>query len=183
MEETVDFLIEEATKWIRKQRNNYISQAAPLSPGEKATLSSWFAPQVIISARIKIVPVIENPPFYEKAMRMELCGLPEISQMEAVTFSDVIVVSRKYKPSPESDLWSLLLFHELVRVSAFRMLGVNKLVEFYVNDWINNGFSFEQISLEVVAEQFQKRFENYPGIGFSVEEDLKAYIKELYKNL
>ena len=182
MDEVIDLLIEESIKWIKQQRNNYISQAVSLNPKEKELLRKWFNPHTINSARVKTVPLIENPSFYEKVARMELYGLPDMTQMEAFTFGDVIVVAQKYKPAMDSMLWHSLLFHELVRASAFRILGVNKFVEFYINDWMKSGFSFEMISLEVVAGQFQKRFENYHDITFSVEEELREYIKDLYRN-
>ncbi len=181
MEELVDFLTEEASKWIVQKRNEYSLKAAPLSAREKEALAKWFAPELIGTVRVITVPVIDNPPFYEKAEKMELFGLPDLGQMESLTLNDVIVVAQRYKPTPDSEAWLTLLFQALVRSSAFRILGVNKLVDFYVKEWLNNGFSLERISLEVVAEELSKRFESYPDIIYSVEDELKEYIKDLYR--
>jgi len=176
------FLIEEGSKWVITQRNKYLPQAVPLSSQEKEKLHKWFDPAVINAAKIVQVPVIEKPLFYDRAQTMELYNLPDLTQMDSLVFGEVIAVSQKYKPSPDSTAWHGLLFKSLVRVTLFRLLKARKLIDFYVNEWMKNGFNFDMISLEVVAEELQRRFEGYPDIVFSVEEELKEYIKDLYRN-
>lgn len=66
-----------------------------------------------------------------------------------------------------------VLFHELVHVAQFRLLGVREFSRLYVRGFLASG-SYEGIPLERCAYELEARFELGES-EFSVEEELKAW--------
>ncbi len=62
----IDFLIRNGAEWVRAQRDLYRPTARPLTTEEKAAFAGFFEGQTLDSARIKNVPVIQNPEFYSQ---------------------------------------------------------------------------------------------------------------------
>ena len=113
-----------------------------------------------------MVPVIENPGFYSEFEDMEIPGILDFSFAAGITFKDTIVVSQRYLRHPSPPL--ALLFHELVHVVQYQVLGVQEFIESYIAGWAKNGFDYSGIPLEVEAYRLGHRFEKNPGQTFSV---------------
>ncbi|HWR16424.1 MAG TPA: hypothetical protein VN577_16495 [Terriglobales bacterium] len=89
--------------------------------------------------------------------------------MTAITFSDVIVSHESFTKS--------LLFHELVHVEQYRQLGIPRFAELYVRGFLDGG-GYDGIPLEVNAYSLGARFEANPQQGFSVTDEVSAWIRD-----
>jgi len=86
-----------------------------------------------------------------------------MSSIGAITLMDVVAY-------PEHlDLGTL--FHELVHVVQYRVLGLKRFSELYVKGFLLRG-GYARIPLEQQAYALGARFDESPGIEFSVEEEV-----------
>ena len=84
----------------------------------------------------------------------------------AITFDDVIVVNDAQVPGPPPHS---VVFHELVHVVQFGMLGVEEFARRYIRRLAQSRFQYMAIPLETIAFDLQDRFENSRGRRFSAE--------------
>lgn len=165
-QELITFLIDQAPRWVVLQRDLQRPNGRPLSPNEAQVLAPFFGPDVVHRARITDVPVISNPDFYETLATQ---GIPiplDFTQMSGITLVDTILISSAH-PVPSAD-WLPLLFHELVHVVQYQLLGAEEFIRRYVNGWARNGFRYETIPLEQDAYALEARFTSRPHAAFSV---------------
>jgi hypothetical protein len=88
--------------------------------------------------------------------------------MAGITFQDVIV---HVEPLTDS-----LLFHELVHAVQYKHLGLQGFARLYVQGFLNGG-SYEEIPLEKQAYELEARFCGDSVLAFSVEENVKEWIR------
>lgn len=148
----LDVLARRGEAWIRSQRARYRPEGVPLRPEEDARLALSFEESTRDSVRTARVPGVDNPPFYREMGRVLL----DFTGMSAITFVDTIVVNRRFVEDPAP---SELLFHELVHVVQYEVLGVEEFARRYVAGWARGGFSYEAIRLERQAYRLQAAFE------------------------
>lgn len=165
-EDLLQFFIKNSIRWVESQRDAHRSSAQDLTKTEKSVLAPFFDTNILNLAKIKMVPVIENPGFYSEFEDMEIPGILDFSFAAGITFKDTIVVSQRYlrHPSPPPSL----LFHELVHVVQYQVLGVREFIERYIAGWAENGFDYSTIPLEIEAYRLGQRYEINPGQPFSV---------------
>jgi hypothetical protein len=90
-------------------------------------------------------------------------GLLEMSSISAITLVDVVAYPERLNRST--------LFHELVHVVQYRVLGLKRFAELYVKGFLSGG-GYEGIPLELQAYELGARFDREPDKIFSVEEDV-----------
>jgi len=163
----VTFLIPNARQWITDQRNMNRPHASPLSKEIIDSLQQCFRMTTLGRAQIRIVSQIENPPFYADLMKMGIDVPIDFSQMAGITFDDTVLINKSYSGTPPP---ISLIFHELVHVAQYSLLGVDEFARQYVLGWAENGFSYTSIPIEHEAYKLQKRFEGSPHSNYSVEE-------------
>jgi hypothetical protein len=158
-------LAQAVAEYIVAQRTHYLSRAVPLAFGE---VWSRFFPAVDLE-RIRVVQPgqerVPNPPFYESLEQIGFRGLPDFTTMAAITFDDVVVFHDPLTPQ--------LIFHELVHVLQYRLLGVAEFARLYVRGYLQGGY--EGTPLEVCAYQLDGRF-IMGSVGFDVEAEVKKWI-------
>lgn len=136
--------------YINTQRDRLADSATPLSNDLKLRLKPYFADADL--ARVRIVQAdplpIPDPPFYPTVRRLHL-DFPRPSLVAAITF-DEIIATRKA-------MTSRLLFHEMVHVVQYRVLGVQTFARLYVRGFLAGG-SYEGIPLERCAFDLEQRF-------------------------
>lgn len=76
--------------------------------------------------------------------------------MAGITYDDTILLSDS---RVAADVPIGLLFHELVHVVQYSILGVEEFARQYVLGWAENGFDYFRIPLEVQAYDLQRWFE------------------------
>lgn len=86
-----------------------------------------------------------------------------MSSIGAITLVDVVAYP--------DDLDRETLFHELVHVVQYRVLGLKRFARLYVNGFLKGG-GYKRIPLELQAYELGRRFERDSRKVFSVEEDV-----------
>ena len=171
MQQLVSYLAENAGHWIESQRARHQIHADPLPDTTSAALHGFFSDETLDRTRIRRVPLIENPPFYKE---FEDAGesIPlDFSVWAAITFGDVILVSGSQVPEPPSHS---VVFHEIVHVVQFDVLGIHEFARRYVTPFIQNRFNYMTIPLETVAFDLQGKFEGWRGAPFSAETEIRS---------
>ena len=170
MDEQVIYLIKQGEGWVREQRDLHRPDALALKPQASTAFEPFFGAEVIQDVRFKAVPVIENPGFYRE---MEATGQPipiDFSDMHGITFGDTVLLSRRHIEADDPPM--SLLFHEMVHVVQYGLLGVGEFISRYVTGWAENGFEYMAIPLERDAYELEYRFKLSPQVPFSVREEV-----------
>lgn len=154
-------------EWGNSQRALHWPSGRSLTDLEKSALDRFFDAATLDSARIKWVPLIPDPFFYSHIRRM-YPALPLIpfSNMSGITFNDTILLASRgvYHDPPALGL----LFHELVHVVQYEVLGVRTFIDRYVRGYFERGLTYEGIPLESHAFRLQAQYEGAPPARFSV---------------
>jgi hypothetical protein len=154
-------------QYIVHQRNRLEQHSAPLPEETIATLQGYFDAVDLERACIVIAdPLpISDPPFAAAVHRLGF-DFPSVALTAAITFDHVIVSRERMSPA--------LLFHELVHVVQYRLLGVSAFAYQYVQGFLSGG-SYHGIPLEGCAFALERRFvtESRP---FRVEAEVLAWM-------
>jgi hypothetical protein len=155
-------------RYIQTQRDRLIESATPLSAISKLRLRQHFSDNDLDQVHIVHVdPLpIPNPPFYPLLRWLKL-DMPEPALTEAITFLDMIA-SREPMGLP-------LLFHEMVHVVQYRLLGVDLFAELYLRGFFEGG-GYHGIPLEQCAYALERRFISDKE-HFDVESEVRKWIR------
>jgi hypothetical protein len=104
-----------------------------------------------------------EPMLYPLVSLLGIKGLLEMSSIGAITLVDVVA----YPDQLDRDT----MFHELVHVVQYRVLGLRRFARLYVKGFLE-GRGYEGIPLEQQAYELGARFKRRPEDIFSVEDDV-----------
>jgi len=135
--------------------------------------SAFFDCDVLNLARIVELHAIPNPDFYSSLAQMGIPAPIDFREMSGITFIDTIAFSRARPALPGAEMQ--MLFHELVHVMQYRVLGTDEFIRRYVTGWAENGFRYDAIPLERWAYELDSRFAT-GGQPFSVARELEAQL-------
>ncbi len=150
-----DYLIRMGSAWVKRQREQYHPRGKPLPPETHASLAPFFFPETLESVRIVRVPLIENPAFYGTLLTSRKILLLDFRRATGIAFVDTVLLSSRFLSGPPP---LSLLFHEIVHVVQYRLLGVSEFSRRYVLGWVENGYRYEAIPLEQQAYSLTARF-------------------------
>jgi hypothetical protein len=157
--------------YLEEQRERYSPRGNPLSPAQKTAMRPFFSAGIL--DRTKIVESkgerVPTPSFYPDAKAMGFLRLPEITHMPSLTFIDLIVFNE--------GLNDRFLFHGLVHAVQFQILGAEKYAELFVRAFFRAG-SHLMVPLEAHAFALDSRFARNPADSFSVEDQIRLWIRE-----
>ena len=122
-----------------------------------------FFPDTVLTETQLIQAVVPEPVLYPMVRWLGVRGLLDMSMIGAITLIDVVAYPE------EIDLSTL--FHELVHVVQYRVLGLRRFAKLYVGGFLTEG-AYERIPLECQAYELGARFEREPRKLFDVEEDV-----------
>jgi hypothetical protein len=152
--------------YIRTQRETYYGNASPLAFSE--IWSRFFSTSDL--ERIRILQPgqerVPNPPFYSDLEKLGFTGLPDFTSMAAITFDDVVVFHDQLTPQ--------LIFHEMVHIVQYRLLGIDEFARLYVRGYLHGGYA--GTPLEVCAYELDGRF-IMGSVGFDVEAEVRSWIE------
>jgi hypothetical protein len=149
-------------RYISTQRERLIGDAIAIDPEARNKLEGFFPESALSETRI-VRAVIPEPRFYPIVRLLGVSGLPKMSAIGAITLVDVVAYPE------ELDLSTL--FHELVHVVQYRVLGLRRFAKLYVSGFLTRG-GYDEIPLESQAYELGERFDEDPARVFSVEEDV-----------
>jgi hypothetical protein len=178
MSQLIALLIGQGQKWLKEQREVFRPHGRELPEQAMGQFSAFFEDRLLQKVRLVTVPALENPGFLE-AYRPLLAekGLPmlDFSAMAGITFDDTILLVDRFlggDPSP-------VIFHELVHAVQYDLLGPDKFVELYLVGWLNQGFNYAAIPLEMAAYELQNRFAADPEAPFPVKDEISLRLELL----
>ena len=155
--------------YLREQRERYFSIGIPLGGRAKTAVQAFLSPEVL--DRVRTVELagarISAPAFYTRARELGFANLPDLAHMDSVTFQDVVVFNEKLTDSA--------LFHGLVHVVQYQVLGVQRMSDLLVRGFLRTNAHFA-VPLEAHAFALEARFARKES--FSVEEQVRLWIRE-----
>ena len=158
-------------EYLRSQREIHFVRGATLGPRQKEILKAFFSPALL--DRVRTVELhgrpLPPPPFYLEAMALGIGKLPAITHMSSLTFVDVIVFNDL--------IIERALFHGLVHAVQFGILGVERYTDLFVRGFLRTNAHFT-VPLESHAFALESKFAVDPGKAFSVEEQVRLWIRE-----
>jgi hypothetical protein len=123
---------------------DYTAKKSARSPGVES-LAPFFFTDTLESVRIVRVATIENPAFYGTMLTSRIPRLIDFRKASGITFIDTILLSDGViGGSPPLSL----LFHEIVHVVQYRLLGVDEFARRYVLGWMKNGYRYGPCRLD-----------------------------------
>jgi hypothetical protein len=149
-------------RYISYHRRRLVKCSSVLSSDLQARLQDFF-PRVVLTETRIIQAVMPEPILYPLVKVLGIQGLLPMSSIGAITLVDVVAYPER--------LGDNTLFHELVHVVQYRVLGLKLFAELYVKGFLAGG-GYAGIPLERQAYDLGARFEQHPGKAFSVEEDV-----------
>lgn len=170
-EEQILDAVDRVSDYLLEQRNRYLPSAAPLSSQLKAAMWPYFSPALLDQVRIveldgeRVAP----PSFYAEAKALGFVNLPEVAHMNSMTFLDLIVFNEK--------LTERALFHALVHVVQFQILGLEQYSELFVRSFVNTRFHFT-VPLEAHVFSMESKFARPSVERFSVEDQVRLWVKQ-----
>lgn len=154
--------------YISGQRDRLLPGSLPLPSAVRPRLLPYFPDEVLDRVRVYYAdPLpIPDPPF---AAFAERCGLPypRPSQVAGITF-DYLIATRV-----PGDM--RVLFHELVHVVQYRILGVRAFSQQYVFGFLAHG-GYNGIPLEADAYRLENEFIASDS-AFSVEQIVREKLR------
>lgn len=157
--------------YLREQGEYYMRLALPLTNLQKAAMWPYFS--AVVLDRVRVVELkgqrIQNPSFYEKARSLGFQNLPEWTHMDSITLGDVILFNEK--------LTERALFHGLVHVIQFELLGIERYSELFIRGFLSSKHHFS-VPLEAHAFSLESKFGANPADRFSVEDRVRLWIHQ-----
>ena len=152
--------------WIESQRAEYLPDARPLTDRERIALSSHFAEETLGRARVAQVERVPSPPFFGGLLKqLEFIGKRvhfNFSAAAGITFGECVLIVDPRVPID-------LLFHEMMHVEQYRMLGMKEFARAYVQGIVDSNFIYEKIPLEAIAFGMTARFAAGKAVNVSAE--------------
>ncbi len=127
-----------------------------------ATMRPYFPESILAQTRI-VQARMPDPVLYPLVRLFGIKGMLEMSAIGAITLIDVVAYPDELDPGT--------LFHELVHVVQYRVLGWKQFARLYVRGFLERG-GYEGIPLERQAYQLGAWFDREPKGIFSVEEEV-----------
>ena len=158
--------------WIEWQRAEHLPVARPLTDRERTTLRAHFAEETLAQARVARVERVPSPPFFGGILKqLEFIGKRVHFNFSAagITFGECVLVVDRGVPID-------LLFHEMIHVEQYRILGMKEFARAYVQGIVDSDFIYEKIPLEAIAFGMTARFT--AGEAVSVSAALPGWLRE-----
>ena len=163
-------LVAQAVSWMQEQRESFLPSSHPLSEEQNRNLQSFFSAEIL--GRLRVVDAhatgqkIPYPPFYEKVRAGGARVVPDAAHMTAMPFIDVAVFNRQ--PTLRT------LFHTLVHVAQFEVVGVERVMKGYF-ETLNESGLWMVVPYEEQAYQLDARYTRDPHDTFSVEKEVSEW--------
>ena len=150
------------TRYVARHRRRLLGRSMAIPEPLVALMRAYFPASVLADTRI-VQSRMPDPILYPLVRVFGIKGLLEMSSIGAITLIDVVAYPDELDPG--------MLFHELVHVVQYRVLGLKQFARLYVRGFLERG-GYEGIPLERQAYQLGARFDRWPKGLFSVEEEV-----------
>ena len=160
--------ITEVIENARKREETYLPRGVLLSPEQKHYVRGFF-PDRLLDA-VKVLELederVPNPPYQERARKRGYRLMLDFAHMAEITHPRLIIFQEQMTPRQ--------LFHALVHVLQYEVLGRERYLELYVRAFVQTG-SYTSVPMEMQAFNMDERFTEDPDKVFSVEAEVRAW--------
>ncbi|MBI4397696.1 MAG: hypothetical protein HY586_01050 [Candidatus Omnitrophica bacterium] len=164
----IPFLVFLATRWVGKQKKVFYSLGKPLGEKEKQGLAGFFEPALLEHVKIVYLERLHPASLLTQARLWLLKIIFRKQHLAGLTLGGCVFVTDSIQTGEKINL--SILFHELVHVTQYELLGIKEFLKQYLTSWAYHEYSYPQIALERVAYGLTHHFETFPGKPFSVKE-------------
>jgi hypothetical protein len=153
-------------------REQFRPVSTPLSQPQKTKMQPFFPVDVL--DRVRVADLSERgerlpyPPFYSRVRAGGSRVVPDATHLASIPFIDLVAFGQQ--PTDRT------LFHALVHVTQFTVLGVERWMELYVRSLNDKGL-YILIPLTEQAFKLDARFTKDPSDIFSVEKEIREWKK------
>jgi hypothetical protein len=153
--------------YIRRQRSRLEADAGSLGEALRVRFLPYFLRETLDSVRVHVAEDLGLPRFpLMGAVRRLGLDFPDPSFVAGITLGNVIAVRGE-------GLAPCVMFHELVHVVQYGVLGIGTFARLYVRGFVEHG-AYERIPLERCASSLEARFAR-EGSPFSVEAAVRGW--------
>ena len=149
-------------RYIAYHRRRLLPQSIAIPDPMIASMRAFFPASVLAETRV-VQARMPDPILYPLVRLFGIKGMLEMSAIGAITLMDVVAYTEQLDRGT--------LFHELVHVVQYRVLGLKQFARLYVRGFLEGG-GYENIPLERQAYQLGARFDREPNKSFSVEAEV-----------
>ena len=170
-EERVASHADRLSRYLHEQREMYLHSSRPLSEELRQAMSPFFSAPLLEKVRIVTLDGarISTPALFAEIRALGFTNLPDLTHMRSVTFEDVIVFQEAISLRQ--------LFHGLVHVAQFEILGLRRYTELFIRAFIRTR-SYVTVPLETHALILESKYMADPTSPFSVEEKIRLWANE-----
>lgn len=156
---------------IREQQAHFGPIGSPLQEDERLAVTSFFSKELLKQVRVVKVDPQRAPddPLLSEARALGVNNAAELAHPSSQTFYDVVVF--------HSELTERALFHALVHVVQFDVLGLEQYSELWVRGFARTR-SISKVPLEAHAFALAAGFAEGPAKPFSVEEKVRLWANQ-----
>jgi hypothetical protein len=144
--------------WIQKTLAEHAGAAQPVTSLGFTRLANYYDASLLAAGKVVVVARVPMPP-------LAAMGLDRFKDFERMDAGGITYLDTYFVRADHAHVESLH-FHELVHVVQWRLLGPEKFLALYADGL--ERFGYRNSPLEVMAYDFQDRFEREPE-PFSVE--------------
>ena len=149
-------------RYIAHHRGRLLGQSMAIPDHMIAPMRAFFPESILAETQI-VRARMPDPILYPLVRLFGIKGMLEMSSIGAITLVDLVAYPDELDPGT--------LFHELVHVVQYRVLGLKQFARLYVRGFLEGG-GYKGIPLERQAYQLGTRFGRWPRVVFSVEEEV-----------
>ncbi len=150
-------ILRAASAWVRSRRDRYHPAGDGLSPADIDLLSPFHDAELLAGVRLCRVPL-------------------HLGRIAGITYGDTVLIA-PHTPA-NGHPWQRLVFHELVHVVQYDVLGIDGFIDRYLRGWSAGGFRYRAIPLEEDAYAIEAKFTADRLRPFSVREEVERRLRK-----
>ncbi|MFQ5526684.1 MAG: hypothetical protein ACE5GX_10525 [Thermoanaerobaculia bacterium] len=161
----------EGARWIQSQRDRHRPRARPLAAEDRRHFEAYFPERILDQVRLRVVDRFENPEFFSV---FDQVGEPypmDLRTASGMALIDTVLITEN---AFRGRARRRLLFHELVHVVQYDVLGLESYMDLYVDGWERGGRRYHGIPHERQAYELARRFWAPDERVFWVEREVRT---------
>jgi hypothetical protein len=164
-------IVEEVIVNARQREELYLRRASPLTTAQKEAIRGFFPQRLLDDVNILELKNehVANPEYQKRAQTRGYRLMLDFRHMPDIAHPRLVIFQEKLSPR--------LLFHGMVHVMQYAVLGLERYLELYVRAFLHTG-NYAAVPLEVQAFQLDRQYTENPSREFSVEAEVRNWAEE-----
>jgi hypothetical protein len=160
--------VAEVIATAQRREERYLPRGVPLTPEQREAMRPFFAARLLDGVKTLELKNerIANPAYQTRAKTRGYKLMLDFAHKAAIAHPQLIIF--------QEPLSLRLLFHGLVHVAQYALLGRERYLELYVRAFVQTG-TYTSVPLEVQAYQLDHRYTEDPSLPFSVEDEVRRW--------